>query len=338
MFSIYEWAALIGVLVVSFVIDHLVVDRRPHEFRTREALTWVSIYVGAAFAFAGYLSLRHGNDAASAFVSGYITEYLLSIDNLFVFLVLLTSFAVPRELTHYVLLIGVVIALVLRGVLIGAGAALIHAFEPSLIVFAIALLWTAFGIWRSKNEEPDPDGNRFVRWMSTRLTFTPEYSGTSYRVIVDGARRYTPLLLVVFAIGTTDLLFALDSIPAVFGLTTESFIVFAVNAFALMGLRQLFFLLRGALGALENLTKGLALILGFIAVKLILEVVAAYRDGVPTIGTLTSLVVIVSVLAVTVGVSYLTRSRQSRKTQEHHVEDATTPGQAITGLLGDHDA
>ena len=337
-FSWLEWSALLGFLLVSLLVDYFVVDRRPHEFKPRQAIVWVCIYVGAAVVFGAYLGFAHGSDASTAFFSGYITEYLLSVDNLFVFLVLLTSFAVPSALSHYVLLVGVYVALFLRGLVIAAGAAAIHAFEPVLLLFAGALVWTAIGIWRSNGAEPDPDGNGLVRWVSTRLPFHSQYDGSRYRVIVDGKRVFTPLLLVVIAVGTTGLLFALDSIPAVFGITTEPFIVFAVNAFALMGLRQLFFLLRGALTSLEHLGRGLAVILAFIAVKLVLEVANGLGYAMPTIDTVVSLAVILLVLAITVFASWL------HERKHPHAQTATEPshvaetGEALEDLLGGDNA
>ena len=337
-FSWIEWSALLGFLLVSLLVDYFVVDRRPHEFKPRQAVFWVCVYVGAAVVFGAYLGFAHGSEASTAFFSGYITEYLLSVDNLFVFLVLLTSFAVPSALSHYVLLIGVYVALFLRGVVIAAGAAAIHLFEPVLLVFAAVLIWTAIGIWRSNGAEPDPDGNGLVRWVSSRLPFNSEYEGRRYRVTLDGRRVFTPLLLVVIAVGTTGLLFALDSIPAVFGITTEPFIVFAVNAFALMGLRQLFFLLRGALTSLEHLGRGLAVILVFIAVKLVLDVLYGLGYEVPTIDTVMSLAVILLVLAITVLASWLHERKHPQSLavgDEVHVAD---PGEALEDLLGGSDA
>ena len=338
-FTAYEWMALFGFLLISLLVDYFVVDRRPHEFQPRQAVLWVSVYVGAALVFGVYLSFAHGSEASTAFFSGYITEYLLSVDNLFVFLVLLTSFAVPSALSHYVLLIGVYLALLLRGLVIAAGAAAIHLFEPVLLIFAAVLVWTAIGIWRSNGAEPDPEGNGLVRWVSRRLPFHGDYRGRRYRVVVDGRKLFTPLLLVVIAIGTTGLLFALDSIPAVFGITTEPFIVFAVNAFALMGLRQLYFLLRGALTSLEHLGRGLAVILAFIAIKLVLEVLHGLGYAVPLIDTVLSLVVILLVLAATVFASWLHEKRHPGVAGEVGEEPAVAePGEALEDLLGEDHA
>ncbi|MFZ1671094.1 MAG: TerC/Alx family metal homeostasis membrane protein, partial [Candidatus Nanopelagicales bacterium] len=239
-------------------------------------------------------------EIAGQFFAGYVTEYSLSVDNLFVFVVLIASFAVPAELQHRVLLIGILIALVLRTILIIIGAAIIEAFIGVFFIFGAFLLWTAWKVWFSGDEEPDPDGNAIVRFAEKRLPSTPDYDGHKMITRVAGHRVITPMALVVLAIGTTDLLFALDSIPAVFGLTQESYIVFAVNAFALMGLRQLYFLLNGLIDRLIYLHKGLALILCFISVKLILEALHGTTSlSVPQIGAFTSLAVIVAILAVT---------------------------------------
>lgn len=335
-FSTMEWLGLFGFLALSLLVDYLIVDRKPHAFTSKQAVFWVCVYVAAAGLFGAYIAWAHGAEASTAFFSGYITEYLLSVDNLFVFLVLLTSFAVPATLTHYVLLIGVYLALFLRGIVIAAGATAIHLFEPILLVFAAALVWTAVGIWRANGVEPDPDGNAVVRWVSKRFPFDANYHGRRYHVRVGGARRFTPLLLVIIAIGTTGLLFALDSIPAVFGITTEPFIVFAVNAFALMGLRQLFFLLRGALTSLEHLARGLAVILGFIAVKLVLEVLDSLGYQVPVVSTVASLVVILAVLAVTVVASWLHTRRHALAGGAPTLD--IQPGAALEDLVGDGDA
>lgn len=297
---IWVWAlTIVGVLLV-FALDLILVDASPHAFTVREATRWVVIYIVAAIAFGIGVYYVQGSEIAGQFFAGYVTEYSLSVDNLFVFVVLIASFAVPTELQHRVLLIGILIALVLRTILIIIGAAIIQAFIGVFFVFGAFLLWTAWKVWFSGDKEPDPEGNGIVRFAERRLPSTPNYDGHKMITRVAGHRVITPMALVVLAIGTTDLLFALDSIPAVFGLTQESYIVFAVNAFALMGLRQLYFLLNGLIDRLIYLHKGLALILCFISVKLILEALHGTTDlAVPQISALTSLVVIVGILAVT---------------------------------------
>lgn len=295
------WLATVAGLVAVIVADLLIVDRRPHAFGPREATRWVAFYVALAGAFAGFLWVYAGATYAGQFVAGYLTEYSLSVDNLFVFLVIMGAFAVPAEHQHRVLLIGIVIALVLRGVLIFAGAALISNFSGIFYLFGGFLLLTAWKVWRADDgEEPDPEGNGLVRFVARRFPTTTEYHGTRLTVRIAGTRMLTPMALVMLAIGTTDLLFAVDSIPAVFGITQEPYLVFAANAFALMGLRQLFFLLRGVLGRLRFLNRGLAVILGFIGVKLVLEALHATTSlPVPVVPVWLSLLVIVGVLAVT---------------------------------------
>ncbi len=295
------WAATVAALVGIICVDLVIVDRRPHAFGTREATRWVVAYVALAAIFATMVGLVFGAAFAGQFVAGYITEYSLSIDNLFVFMVIMTSFAVPAEHQHRVLLVGIVIALILRGILIAIGATLIASFSGVFFLFGAFLLYTAWKVWfAEQEEEPDPEGNGLVRFVARRFPTTSTYHGSKLTVIVAGRRALTPMALVMLAIGTTDLLFALDSIPAVFGITSEPYLVFTANAFALMGLRQLFFLLRDLMGQLRHLNKGLAIILAFIGVKLVLEALHATTSlPVPTIPIWFSLSFIIVVLALT---------------------------------------
>jgi tellurite resistance protein TerC len=298
------WLATIGLLIAIIVIDLLVVDSRPHAFSTREAGIWVTVYLALAGVFAVFVSLQFGLAYGGQFVAGYLTEYSLSVDNLFVFLVLMTSFAVPTMLQHRVLLVGVVIALVLRGVLILIGAELIARFAGVFYLFGAFLFFTAWKVWTSHDEAPDPQGNGLVRFVSKRFAISPHYDGNRLTTRVAGRRMLTPMALVMIAIGTTDVLFALDSIPAVFGITHEAYIVFAANAFALMGLRQLYFLLQGLMGRLRYLNYGLAIILAFIGLKLVLEAIHETTSlDVPVIPIWLSLLVIVLVLAITTAIS-----------------------------------
>lgn len=301
------WLATLAGFLAIICVDLFVVDSRPHTFSTREAGVWVGVYVALAALFAVFLSVYFGLTYGGQFVAGYLTEYSLSVDNLFVFLVLMTSFAVPAVLQHRVLLVGVVIALILRGILIVLGAELISRFASILFLFGAFLLFTAWKVWKSDDEEPDPAGNAFVKFVTKRYAVSPDYDGTKLRTVVAGKRMLTPLALVMLAIGTTDVLFALDSIPAVFGVTHEAFIVFTANAFALMGLRQLYFLLQGLMERLTYLNYGLAIILGFIGVKLILEAIHETTSlQVPLIPVWLSLVVIIGVLCVTTVLSLRT--------------------------------
>ncbi|MEI8081738.1 MAG: TerC/Alx family metal homeostasis membrane protein [Actinomycetes bacterium] len=312
--SPWVWLATFGMLIAVVGVDLFVVDTRPHKFGVKEASRWVIFYVAAAIVFGIGLGIIQGPKYASQFFAGYVTEYSLSVDNLFVFVILISSFAVPVQLQHRVLALGIMIALVLRTGLIFVGAAAIARFVGVFYIFGAFLLWTGWTVWHSGNEtekepaaqelddngEPVPPGNAIVRFVERRFNSTREYHGSKMLVHENGKWLITPMLLVIVAIGSTDVLFALDSIPAVFGLTQEAYIVFAVNAFALMGLRQLFFLLHGLLDRLVYLSKGLAFIMVFIGVKLILEAVSGTTDlHVPEIDALVSLAVIVIILVVT---------------------------------------
>jgi tellurite resistance protein TerC len=304
------WAATLLGLIAIIVLDLLIADRHEGPFTSRNALHWVIFYVSLAAAFAAFIALYFAPVYGGQFVAGYLTEYSLSVDNLFVFMVIMASFAVPAALQHRVLLVGIVIALILRGILIVLGAELIHRFEGTFYVFGLFLLFTAWKVWASEEAEPDPNGNGLVRWLGTHVPTSPEYDGHRYTTMVAGHRAFTPMALVMVAIGTTDLLFAVDSIPAVFGITSETYLVFTVNAFALMGLRQLYFLLHDVLGRLRYLNRGLAVVLAFIGVKLLMEALNATTSlQLPVIPTWLSLLVIVGVLSVTAAVSvYATRS------------------------------
>ncbi len=294
------WVATIGLFIVIILIDLFVVDSSPHVFGTREAGRWVAVYFALAVCFAVFMSIYFGLSYGGQFVAGYLTEYSLSVDNLFVFLVLMTSFAVPATLQHRVLLVGVVIALILRAILIVIGAELIARFAGIFYLFGAFLFFTAWKVWFSHDAEPDPQGNGLVRYVSKRFAVSPHYDGNKLITKIANKRMLTPLALVMLAIGTTDVLFALDSIPAVFGITQEAYIVFAANAFALMGLRQLYFLLQGLMGRLRYLNYGLAIILAFIGVKLILEAIHETTSlEVPLIPIWLSLAFIIGVLAVT---------------------------------------
>lgn len=337
--STTAWLVTFGILIAAFVFDFVVVDARPHVFGPKQAARWVIGYIIAALLFATYVWNYYGAEFGQQFLAGWITEYSLSVDNLFVFIVLMSSFAVPELLKHRVLLIGVAIAIVLRGILIVVGAAAISRFTATFYVFAIFLFYTAISVWRSHDEEPDPEGNSLIRLVEKYFPTTRDYAGTKFTVKVDGKRFITPLFVVILAVGTTDLLFALDSIPAVFGLTQEPYLVFAANAFALMGLRQLYFLLDGLLSKIIFLARGLAIILGFIAIKLFLEAVEGTTDLHPPHVTIAqSLMFIAGVLGVTVISSLIAVRRSPELLQQSEIahvkeESAEHRGDAI-GHLG----
>lgn len=317
------WVITLGILAAAFILDFVVVDARPHVFGPKQAARWVVAYIIAALLFAVFVWNYFGPEYGQQFLAGWITEYSLSVDNLFVFIVLMSSFAVPEMLKHRVLLIGVAIAIVLRGVLIVVGAAAISRFAATFYVFAAFLLYTAISVWRSHDEEPDPEGNGLIRLVEKYFATTREYVGTKLSVKIDGKRFITPLFIVILAVGTTDLLFALDSIPAIFGLTKEPYLVFAANAFALMGLRQLYFLLDGLLAKIIYLARGLAIILGFIAIKLFLEALDATTDLHPPHVTIAqSLTFIAIVLGVTVATSLIAVRRHPELAKHSEISHA----------------
>ena len=320
------WLATIGGLVLLLAYDLWIAQRKgPHKISTAEATRWVLFYVGLAIAFGIGLFLVGGSQAGGEFFAGYITEYSLSVDNLFVFVIIMASFKVPPAYQHKVLLFGIVLALVLRGIFIAIGAAAIERWVWVFFIFGAFLIFTAYKLAVGHDEEAESESNAFVRLMERVLPTTPDYHGTKVVTKIDGKRVVTPMLLVMLAIGSTDLLFALDSIPAIFGLTQEPYIVFTANAFALMGLRQLYFLLDGLLDRLVYLSKGLAVILGFIGVKLVLEAAHKYswgKDWAPDIGTFTSLGVIIGVLTITVVASLMKTKRDPAAAKDLPTVDA----------------
>lgn len=314
MVPLWLQIATAAVFVVVLALDFYLVDKRPHAFTTKDATRWVGIYVALAAIFGLVIFQQFGADYAGQFAAAYLTEYSLSVDNLFVFLVIMSSFAVPSELQHRVLLVGVLLALFLRAILIVVGVGAIQRFESLFLLFGLFLLWTAWKVAKDEgDEEQDIQNKPIVKLMAKFLPTHHEYDGAKVVTHIDGVRHLTPMALVMVAIGGTDIMFALDSIPAVLGLTTELFIVITSNAFALMGLRQLYFLLNGLIARLVHLARGLSIILAFIGVKLMLMGIhAAFGVDVPHISTWISLAVIVVVLTVTTITSlYATRNEQS---------------------------
>lgn len=322
--SLSVWLVTAAALIVVLVADILVIGRRPHEPSMREASLWVSVYVTLAVLFGIGIYLFAGGRYAGEFFAGWITEYSLSVDNLFVFLVIMTRFAVPRAYQQTALLIGIILALVLRGIFIALGAAAISAFSWVFYIFGAILLYTAVQFVRGDAaDESEYKENRVTRWATRHLPATDRYDGIKLIVVENGRRVVTPMLLVMVALGTTDLLFALDSIPAIYGLTKEPYLVFTANVFALMGLRQLYFLIGGLVDRLVYLSFGLAAILGFIGIKLILHALhennLPFINGgepihaVPDIGIALSLTFIVGVLAITTIASLVKAHRGVRK-------------------------
>jgi tellurite resistance protein TerC len=299
------WAVTIGLIVLLLVADLALSARRPHAVGFREAVVQSVFYIGVAITFGVVFGTTAGWDYGAEYFAGWIVEYSLSVDNLFVFVIIMTTFAVPAEHQHKVLTFGIIAALVLRVIFIVIGAALLAAFSFMFVVFGLLLLATAIQLFRHRDEDPSVEDNAIVRIARRHLPFTDEYDGG--RLFTrQGARRVaTPLFLVVLTIGSTDILFALDSIPAVFGVTEEPFIVFTANAFALLGLRALYFLVTGLLDRLIYLSTGLALILAFIGVKLVLHFGHLQDDAIPDIATSTSLAMILVVLTTTTIASLL---------------------------------
>jgi tellurite resistance protein TerC len=323
----FSIATLVG-LTALLLADLAIVARRPHEPSAKESALWVSFYVALALVFGVVLMLVSSGEYAGEFYAGWLTEYSLSIDNLFVFVIIMARFQVPRRLQQEALMVGIIIALVLRGIFILLGAAVIERFTWVFYLFGAFLIYTAIQLVRSRHEDEDYEENAFIRRMRKVLPITPDFHGSKIRVTQDGKQFWTPMVVVFLALGTTDLLFALDSIPAIFGLTREPFIVFTANVFALMGLRQLYFLLGGLLKRLVYLSLGLSVILAFIGVKLVLEAVhennLPFINGgeplhaVPSIPIWLSLTVILGVLVVATAAS-LVKTRRALPATESAV-------------------
>ncbi|MEU4212018.1 TerC family protein [Streptomyces sp. NPDC026206] len=300
--SLTLWALTILGLCALVAADFFIGGRKPHEVSLKEAGVWTVVWVALAGLFGLGLLAFGGGGPAGEFFAGYITEKSLSVDNLFVFVLIMAKFAVPPVYQQRVLMVGVLIALVLRAVFIGAGAAIIANFSWVFYIFGAFLIWTAWKLIqeaRADEEDEEFEENRFLKLVERRFPSTDRYHGTKLFIAENGRRLMTPMLIVMLAIGTTDVLFALDSIPAIFGLTQDPYIVFTANAFALMGLRQLYFLIGGLLKKLVHLSYGLSVILGFIGVKLVLHALHENGVGVPEISIPVSLGVICAVLVVT---------------------------------------
>jgi tellurite resistance protein TerC len=305
---LYAWIITVVVMVTILVIDVLILGRRPHEPSMAEAGLFIGIYVALAVLFGLGVWAIAGARYAGEFFAGWITEYSLSIDNLFIFIVIMTKLKVPRSLQQFALLVGIILALIFRGVFIALGAAVINAFSWVFFIFGAFLIWTAVKIYLDYRKHDDatdaPPDNAALRYVRKHFNATKDYRGTKLTVVEGGKRLITPMLIVIIALGSTDLLFALDSIPAIYGLTQEPYLVFTANVFALMGLRQLYFLIGGLLKKLVYLSVGLSIILGFIGIKLILHALHSYHlaDWAPFDGEIPiwlSLTVIIVTLTIT---------------------------------------
>lgn len=318
----FEISSLV-VLILILVADLVLAYRRPHIPSTRESASWVGLYVGLALVFALLMLLLGDGEQAGQFIAGWVTEYSLSIDNLFVFVIIMAKFSVPRKYQQEVLMVGIIIALVLRGIFILLGAQLIENFSWIFYIFGAFLVYTAINQIRENHDDMEERESGVIRFLRKRIAITDNFDGAKLRTMVDGKKVFTPILVVFVAIGTTDLVFALDSIPAIFGITTDPFIVFTANIFALMGLRQLYFLLGDLIDKLVYLKYGIAFILAFIGVKLVFHALheneVPFINGgqgvewAPEISTWTSLAVIVGAMVVSTLASLVKMRVDGRK-------------------------
>ena len=319
---LWIWLATIAGVIALLALSFFAHIRDAHEPSMKEAGAWTAFFVSLSAIFGVGLTLVWGQDHGVEFFAGYITEYSLSIDNLFVFVIIMSSFGVPRAFQQKVLLVGIIVALILRTIFILIGAAAIAHFSWVFYIFGLFLILTALKLAFEKNDGDEAyEPNALVRLVQKVLPATDEYDGANVTTVIDGKRYMTPMMMVMLAIGMTDILFALDSIPAIYGLTSEPYIVFTTNAFALLGLIELYFLIGGLLKKLVYLSLGLAVVLGFIGVKLIIEAMhgnsLSFLNGgepihvIPAIPTWLSLVIILSILAVTTIASLLKSRRDA---------------------------
>jgi tellurite resistance protein TerC len=324
----YFWFQTIStiVLVAILVADLILAVKRPHIPSAKESTAWVSFYAVLALAFAAILWYLFGALRATEFIAGWLTEYSLSIDNLFVFVLIMSRFAVPKLYQQQVLMVGIIMALVLRGLFILVGAALIEQFSWIFYIFGAFLLYTAYHQAFRTHEDDDQTESKLIKFLRKRVHVSDGFDGAKLTTLVSGRRAFTPMLVVFAAIAMTDVMFAFDSIPAIFGITTDPFIVFTANLFALMGLRQLYFLLGGLLDRLEYLKYGISFILAFIGFKLIAHAMhvnelpfingGQHIDWAPEISSTASLGVIVLSIAVSAVVSLVASSRQNKNHQK----------------------
>ncbi|MCV7433394.1 TerC family protein [Mycolicibacterium bacteremicum] len=311
------WGVTIGIIVVLLAVDLLLAALRPHRVGFKEATAWSVFYILVAVAFGVWFAMAYGGDAGTEYFAGYLVEKSLSVDNLFVFVIIMTTFAVPEEHQHKVLTFGIILALIMRAIFIALGATLLSLFSFMFLIFGLLLIYTAIQLFRHRDEDPDVENNIMVRATRRFLPVTDDYDGGKLFTRANGQRMATPMLAVLIAIGSVDLLFALDSIPAVFGITSEAYIVFAANAFALLGLRALFFLVKGLLDRLVYLSTGLSIILAFIGIKLVLHWGHVdINPSIPEINTYLSLVVIIVILVI-VTVASLIKTRNDPSAKAH---------------------
>jgi len=312
--SLLVWSLTVGAILLLVVVDLLTVSAKPHEVKFKEAASWSIFYIGLAIAFGIWVWNQYGSQMGTEFFAAYLVEKSLSVDNLFVFVIILAQFAVPGIYHQRILLFGVILALVLRTIFIAVGAAALAAFAFTFVIFGAILIWTGVGLFKHWDEDPSPGDNKLVKVMRKRIAMVDEFHGTKLFIRQNGKRYATPMFMVMVAIASTDLLFALDSIPATFGVTSETFLVFSANAFALLGLRALYFLVKGLLDRLVYLSLGLSIILMFIGVKLIMTYLHEEFTSITKIPTSVSLAVIGMILLVaTVASLVKTKSDPSAK-------------------------
>ena len=314
--SALRWTVTIGLIVAVLALDLGLAAVRPHAVGFREAAVSSVLFIAVALVFGLVFTVQVGGEFGAQYFAGYLVEKSLSVDNLFVFVIIMATFAVPEIQQQKVLTFGIVLALILRGIFIAMGAALLDLFAFMFLIFGLVLIVTAVQLYRHRDVDPDMQDNALVRLARRVLPVTDDYDRGRMLTRLNGRRAVTPLFIVLLTIGSSDLLFALDSIPAIFGVTAEPYIVFTANAFALLGLRALFFLVKGLLDRLVYLSTGLSLILAFIGAKLVLHWGHGLSDGVPQISTNLSLAVIVVVLIVTT-VASLLKVRRDPEARAH---------------------
>lgn len=314
--SLTTWLVVIVAILILIFLDLVTVSRKPHDVMFKEAAGWSIFYIALAIGFGIWVWQSAGSQFGTEYFAAYLVEKSLSVDNLFVFIIILTQFKVPSIYHQRVLMIGVLLALVLRAIFIAVGAAALAAFSFTFVIFGAILIWTGFGLFKHWDEDPTPEDNFMVKAISKRMTITDKFDGSKAFTKIDGKKVATPMFLVFIAIASTDLLFALDSIPATFGVTSEPFLVFTANAFALLGLRALYFLLKGLLDKLIYLSLGLSIILMFIGIKLIFTYLHETWSEVPKIPTLFSLAVIGLILLVST-IASLIKSKKDPTAHAH---------------------
>ncbi len=301
------WIIFAVVVFGLLALDLFVINRNPHEIKTKEAF-WTSMFwISISLVFNAFVFYERGVTAGLEFFAGYLIEKALSVDNIFVFVVIFAYFQVPPKYQHRVLFLGILGALILRGTLIFVGATLIERFHWIIYIFGAFLIYTAYRLATQDEDGVHPDKNPIVNLFRRFLPVTPDFVQEKFLTRVNGVLMATPLLIVLLVVETTDVVFALDSIPAIFAITTDMFIVFTSNVFAILGLRALYFLLAGVMGSFRFLKTGLAFILGFVGMKMLIEIVGIH------VPIYLSLGVIVFVLTISILASMIAQRREERE-------------------------